>query len=89
MSYSTFSSIFIQFLHIAEIGQTPQLQDPLSRAFHKYLQLLICILVDLGWVYKLTIRERSDKQWLRFKEREWHMTFENSIFLSTMYTDIY
>ena len=62
------SPIFSQFLHIAEIGQTPQFQDPLSRAFHKYLQLVICVLVDLGWVYKLTISKRSEKQWLRFKE---------------------
>ena len=41
---------------------------PLSRAFHKYWQLFTCILVDLGWVYKLTISKRSDKQWLWFKE---------------------
>ena len=27
-----------------------------------------CILIDLGWVYKLTISKRSNKQWLRFKE---------------------
>ena len=47
---------------------TPQLHDPLSLAFHKYWQLLICIRVELGWVYKSTISKRSNKQWLRFKE---------------------
>ena len=63
-----FIIFFLQFLHIAEIGQAPQIQDPLSRAFHKYLQLLICILIDLGFVCKTTISKRSEKQWLRFKE---------------------
>ena len=46
---------------------TPQLQEPLSHAFQEYLQLLICILVELGWVYKSTISKGSDKQCLRFK----------------------
>ena len=62
-----FHYFFLQFSHIAEICQTPQLQDPLSCAFHKYWQLLICILVDLRWVYKSTIRKRSDKKWFRLK----------------------
>ena len=65
-------ALFHQFcynFHISlKSGQTPQLHDLLSRAFHKYWQLLICILIDLGWVYKLTTSKRSDKQWLRFKE---------------------
>ena len=45
---------------------TPQLQDPLSRAFYNYLQILICIQVDLEWVYHSTKSKRSDKQCLRF-----------------------
>ena len=51
-----FHHIFSQFSSIVEIGP-----------FYKYLQLLVCILVDLRWVYQLTISKRSDKQWLRFK----------------------
>ena len=47
---------------------TPQLQDPLSRAFYKYWQLLTCILVDLEWVYQSITSKRSNKQWLRFQE---------------------
>ena len=31
-----FHYFFLKFLHIAEIIQTPQLQDPLSHAFQKY-----------------------------------------------------
>ena len=31
-----FHHFFLQFFHIAEIGQTPQVQDTLSLAFHKY-----------------------------------------------------
>ena len=31
-----FIIFFLQFLRIAEIDQTPQIQDPLSRAFQKY-----------------------------------------------------
>ena len=59
---------FLQYLHIAEIGETRQLQDTLSSAFQKHWQLFICILVDLWWVYTSTISKRSDKQWIRFKE---------------------
>ena len=58
-----FHHIFLQFLHIVEIGP-----------FYKYLQLLICILVDLKWVYQSTISKRSDKQWLRFQEGEAPLT---------------
>ena len=66
-----FHHFFLQFRHIVEIDQkriTPQLQDPLSRAFYKYWQLLICILVDLEWVYQSITSKRSDKEWLRFQE---------------------
>ena len=62
-----FNHSSLQFLYIAEMSYTPQLQDPLSRVFHEYWQLLICIQVDLGYVYKLTTSKRSDKQWLWFK----------------------
>ena len=69
-----FHHFFLQFLYISLKSVkkliTPQLQDPLSRAFHKYRQLLICILVDLGWVYQSTISKRLDKQCLRFQEGE-------------------
>ena len=37
---------------------TPQLQDPLSRPFYKYLQFLIYILVDMGWVYQSTNKQK-------------------------------
>ena len=63
ISYNLYISLKSIKKHI-----TPQLQDPLSRAFHEYLQLLISILVELGWVYKSTISKMSDEQWLRFKE---------------------
>ena len=41
---------------------------PLSRASDKYWHLLICIPVDLEWVYQSIASKRSDKQWLRFQE---------------------
>ena len=33
-----------------------------------YKLVLICILIELGWVYESIISTRSDKQRLRFKQ---------------------
>ena len=66
-----FHHFFLQFRHIIEIDQKAQnttTSTPLSRAFYKYWLLLICILVDLEWVYQSATSKRSDKQWLRFQE---------------------
>ena len=49
---------FLQFAHIAEIGQkahnTTTSRPPVP-CISQILTILICILVDLGWVYKSTI----------------------------------
>ena len=66
--FITFSYNFDKSLKSIKKCITPQLQDPLSRAFYKYSQLLIFILVDLEWVYQSTTSKRPDKQWLRFQE---------------------
>ena len=60
----TFSYNFYISLKSVEKLITPQLEDPLSHAFYKYWQILICILVDLEWVYKSAVSKRSDNQWL-------------------------
>ena len=65
-----FHQFFLQFRHI-EIDQKAQNTTTsrlLSHAFYKYSQLLICIPVDLAWVYQSITRKRSDKQWFRFQE---------------------
>ena len=64
-SYNLYMSLKSVKKHI-----TPQYQNPLSLAFHKYWQFLVpvCILVELGWVYKSTISKMSNKQWLKFKK---------------------
>ena len=52
------SVIALLFLTISTyrwIDQTPQLQNPCPVHFTNIDNFLICILIDLGWVYKLTI----------------------------------
>ena len=69
-SYNTFWSFFLThstcLSNFSKKLITQQFQDHLSCRLYKYWQLLICILVDLEWVYQWTISKWSDKQWLRF-----------------------
>ena len=69
--FITFSYNFDMSLKSIKKRITPQLQDPLSRAFYKYWQLLIFILVDLERVYQSITSKRSDKKWLTFQEGWW------------------
>ena len=67
-----FHHFFLQFRHIVEIdpkAHNSTTSRSLSRAFYKHWQLLICILVDLEWIYQWTTSKRSDKQWLRFQKQ--------------------
>ena len=49
-----FYHFFLRVLHIVEIGQkahnTTTSRPPVPCIIYQYWQLLICVLVDLGWV---------------------------------------
>ena len=66
-----FHHFFLQFRHIVEIDQKVQnttTSRPPVPCILQILTTLICILVDLEWVYQSTTSKRSDKQWLRSQE---------------------